>query len=105
MMARFDVYPTPMPGERRDTPYWLDVQADHLDVLATRVIVPLRRSSTGGPTTQRLNPEFVVAGTRVYADTANIAAYPHSLLRRPVANLREERLTIADALDFLFSGY
>lgn len=104
-MARFDVYPTPLLDEKRHTPFWLDVQADHLDALATRVVVPLRRVSAGEPATARLNPEFIVEGTRVYADTANLAAYPFSLLRRPVANLRAERLAIDDALDFLFTGY
>lgn len=104
-MARFDVYPTPIADERRHTPYWLDVQADHLQTLATRVVVPLRRRSTQTLVTPRLNPEFLVDKVPVYADMANIAAYPYSLLRRPVANLRHDRLTIDDALDFLFMGY
>ena len=104
-MARFDVYPTPIADERRHTPFWLDVQADHLQPLATRVILPLRRTSARQQVTQRLNPEFDVEGTRVYADTANIATYPLALLRRPVASLRNERFAIVDALDFLFAGY
>lgn len=104
-MARFDVYPTPIADERRHTPYWLDVQADHLQTLATRVVVPLRRRSTQTLVTPRLNPEFLVDKVPVYADMANIATYPYSLLRRPVANLRHDRLTIDDALDFLFMGY
>ena len=104
-MARFDVYPTPIADERRHTPYWLDVQADHLQALATRVVVPLRRRGTQTLVTPRLNPEFLVDNVPVYADMANIAAYPYSLLRRPVANLRHDRLTIDDALDFLFMGY
>ena len=104
-MARFDVYPTPFPDERPHTPYWLDVQSDHLDSLATRVVLPLRRVQAGVPLKQRLNPEFVVDGVAVYADTANLATYPHALLRRPRSNLRDQRLAIDNALDFLFSGY
>jgi toxin CcdB len=104
-MARFDVYPTPIAEERRHTPYWLDLQADHLETLATRVVVPLRKQSAQTMLTPRLNPEFAVDNMWVYADIANIAAYPHALLRRPVANLRQERLAIEDALDFLFMGY
>ncbi len=104
-MPRFDVYPTPFPDEKRHTPYWLDVQADHLDGLATRVVVPLRKVTAGGPLKQRLNPELDVDGTTVFVDTANIASYPVSLLRHPVANLRSERLSIENALDFLFTGF
>ena len=104
-MARFDVYPTPMAEERRHTPFWLDVQADHLQGLATRVIVPLRRLSASLPLKQRLNPELTVDGHRFFADTANLGTYPLTLLRRPVDNLRNERLVIDDALDFLFTGF
>ena len=104
-MARFDVYPTPIADERRHTPFWLDVQADHLQPLATRVMLPLRRMSARQQVTQRLNPEFEIEGRRVFADTANIGTYPLALLRRPVASLRHERLVIDDALDFLFAGY
>jgi toxin CcdB len=104
-MARFDVYPTPFADERSHTPFWLDVQSDHLDQLATRVVLPLRRVQTGVPLKQRLNPEFVIDGQAVYADTANLATYPHALLRRSRANLGGERLAIDNALDLLFSGF
>lgn len=104
-MARFDVYPTPFADERSHTPFWLDVQADHLSALATRVVLPLRRVHAGQPLKQRLNPEFVVEGMAVYADTANLATYPQALLRRPRANLGAHRLSIDNALDFLFSGF
>jgi toxin CcdB len=104
-MARFDVYPTPIAEERRHTPYWLDLQADHLQSLATRVVVPLRRRGAQALLTPRLNPEFTVDNVAVYADMANIAAYPFTLLRRPVANLRQDRMTLDDALDLLFMGY
>ncbi len=104
-MARFDVYATPFADERKHTPFWLDVQADHLQSLATRVIVPMRRTSAQTPLKQRMNPEFDVEGVRVFADTANIGTFPLSLLRRPVASLRQDRLIMDDALDFLFTGY
>lgn len=104
-MARFDVYATPFADERKHTPFWLDVQADHLQALATRVIVPIRRMSAKESVKQRLNPEFTVEGIRVYADTANLGTFLVSLLRRPIASLRHELLTISDALDFLLSGY
>ena len=104
-MARFDVHPTPFADDKRHTPYWLDVQADHLDQLSTRVVIPLRRLAAGVPVKQRLNPEFRVGDVTVFADTANIATYPLALLRHPVASLRSERLAVENALDFLFTGF
>lgn len=104
-MARFDVYPTPMLDEKPHTPYWLDVQADFLSSLGTRVIVPLRRKSKSAPLKERLNPEFTIERTSVFADTANLGVFPARLLRRPVANLREHRFDIDGALDFLLTGF
>ncbi len=104
-MPRFDVYASPIVEERRHTPYWLDVQADHLAGLATRIIVPLRKQTATALTTADLSPVFEVAGTRVYADTANIASFPRALLKQPVANVRDHRMAIEDALDFLLTGF
>lgn len=104
-MARFDVYTNPIAEDRRHTPFWLDIQADHLQALGTRVIVPLCRIAPKRPLKQRLNPEFVVEGTAVYADVANIATFPLALLRRPVSTLKHERTAIDDALDFLLAGF
>lgn len=104
-MARFDVYATPIREERNHTPYWLDVQADHLSALATRVIVPLRKVQPKMPLKQRLNPEFVVDGMAVFADTANLGNFPIALLRKPVGSLREHRFAVDDALDFLLAGF
>jgi toxin CcdB len=97
--------PNPIADERKHTPFWLDVQADHLQALGTRVIVPLCRAAPKRPLKQRLNPEFDVDGMPVYADAANIATFPLALLRRPVASLKHQRLVIDDALDFLFTGF
>ena len=103
-MARFDVHSTPFADEKRHTPYWLDVQSEHLAHLATRVIVPLRRRTAKSLPAADLNPILDIDGTSVFADVANIASFPKALLKRPVSNLRNQRLAIEDALDFLFTG-
>jgi hypothetical protein len=41
-VARFDVYPTPILGDKANVPFWLDVQADFLHELGTRVVVLFR---------------------------------------------------------------
>lgn len=104
-MARFDVYPTPVLEDKASTPFWLDIQGDHLRELSTRVVVPMRRVRANARLKDRLNPVFVVAGVEVFADMANLAAFPVRFLRQPSATLREHSLAIQDALDFLFHGY
>jgi len=52
-MARFDVYDSP-----DGAGYLLDVQADILDILNTRVVVPLMPISAAPSPAKHLNPIF-----------------------------------------------
>ena len=102
---RYDVYANPEVAERKRIPYLLDVQNDYIDALTTRVVIPLRRESVFGPRARNLNPAFIVAADNVVLDTAALGAIPSSELRKPVANLRETRAVIQEALDTLFGAY
>jgi toxin CcdB len=104
-MARFDVYANPEPGERRHTPYLLDVQNDYISALASRVVIPLRRQAAFGPPAGDLNPVLSVEQDMVVLDTAALGAVPMALLKPPVANLRRDRETIQEALDALFGSH
>ena len=104
-MARFDVYANPEATERRQTPYFLDVQNDHIDSLATRVVIPLRREVAFGPRAQRLNPLLTLRTEALVLDTAALGAVPQSELRKPVGDLRSARSEVQDALDALFGSY
>ena len=103
-MARFDVYANPVVAERKHTPYFLDVQNDYIDHIATRVVVPLRREAAFGPRPRNLNPLVQVNADSVVMDTAAIGAVPSSELRKPLANLRDAGATVQEALDTLFGA-
>lgn len=104
-MARYDVYANPEAAERRTTPYFLDVQNDHIEGIATRVVIPLRRESAFGPRAARLHPLLECRGEALVLDTAALGAVPLGELRAPVANLRQRSADIQDALDALFGAY
>lgn len=104
-MARFDLYANPEAAERRTTPYFLDVQNDHIDGIATRVVVPLRSEAAFGPRATRLHPLVVYRGESLVLDTAALGAVPLAELRAPVANLRPQAAEVQDALDALFGAY
>ena len=104
-MARFDVYANPQAAERKHTPYLLDVQNDYINALPTRIVVPLRRESVFGPRARNLNPAFIIGTDNVVLDTAAMGAMPVAELRKTVANLRETRAVIQEALDTLFGAY
>ena len=104
-MARFDVYANPDASERKQTPYFLDVQNDFIDGLTTRVLIPLRKEPAFGTRARNLNPLLMVSNDSVVLDTAAIGAAPLSELRKPVANLRDSRAVVQEALDTLFGAY
>lgn len=99
-MARFDVYANLEIGG-----YLLDCQADLLSGLNTRLVAPLMRMPDAPQPAARLNPIFEIEGVQHVMVTQFIAAVPASLCRSPVTSLRDEHLTIGNAVDMLLSGF
>lgn len=99
-MARFDVYRNSA-GEG----FLLDVQADLLSYLNTRVVVPLLPSGGELQPARGLNPVFEIEDGRFVRATQFMAAVPASLLKVPVARLGAFRAEITTALDMLFQGF
>ena len=104
-MAQFDVYGNPNEETNAMTPYLLNVQADILDNLSTRVVVPLLSQTTMGKPIDRLNPRFTIEGDTVFMSTPELAGVPTDVLGKKIASLNERRDDIMAALDFLFLGF
>ncbi|WP_376090112.1 CcdB family protein [Roseomonas sp. CCTCC AB2023176] len=100
-MARFDVHSFPGGGRRG---YLLDVQADLLDGIATRIVVPLLPPDATPVIMPDLNPTFAIATDRVVMATTQMASVPRRELGRTVGNLEAERDAITRALDLLLTG-
>lgn len=103
-MAQFDVYLNPNATSCKAIPYLLDVQADLLDTLASRVVVPLVLAEEMGLAAQTLNPKFTIQNTAVIMSTAELAGVSMRSLGEAVASLQNKRNEIIAALDLLFTG-
>lgn len=103
-MAQFDVYLNPNPDTSEAIPYLLDVQADLLDILNTRVVVPLVLASAMGKEAGQLNPKFKIKGVSVVMSTAEMAGVHTRSLGEKVTSLKTKRDEIIAALDLLFTG-
>ena len=104
-MAQFDVYRNPNPATRSRIPFLLDVQAELLDSLATRVVVPLCRPDVlGGKAAERLNPEFEIEGRKVIMLTPELAGIPRKTLGERIGNLAAGRNSVIAALDLALTG-
>lgn len=89
---------------RKPIPYLLDVQADLLDTLATRVVAPLILAEEMGLAAKHLNPQFKIKGVAVVMSTAELAGIHTRSAGDKVASLRSKRDEIIAALDLLFTG-
>ena len=87
-----------------DMPYLLDVQADLLSELKTRVVIPLIRAEAFGRRADRLHPRFELGGQAFVLATHLIAAIRMRDLGAPIGSLRDQRDAVISAIDVLWSG-
>lgn len=99
-MARFDVHANP-----GGIGYVLDVQADVLDGLNTRIVVPLLPVAQAPLPAKRLNPLFLIGAEPHVMVTQFMAAIPRALLSAPVTNLSAQDAEIMAALDMVLVGF
>lgn len=99
-MARFDIYRAPA-GEG----YLLDVQADAMSHLNTRVVIPLLRPPHAPQPASILNPVVVIDALPHVLATQYMAAIESRHLRQPVGTLADRRHEITQAIDLLLQGF
>ena len=104
-MAQFDVYENLNELTRKDIPFLLDLQADLLNDLATRIVAPLKRASAIHKPIAHLHPAFHLLGKTLYLSAPELAGVPTSRLGKRVGSLKAHRPTIIATLDFLFTGF
>lgn len=100
-MARYDVYP--MPGSGKG--YVVDVQAELLEHLHTRVVVPLLPEADAPTPIRELNPIFVINGIRHVLLSQALASIARRELKPTQSSLAVQRDDITRALDLLLTGF
>ncbi len=103
-MARFDVCANMNRATRSRVPFLLELQADMLSALDTRLVAPLVPAAEFGPAATRLNPGFRIGSRNLVMDTALMAGVPRKLLGKRIASLADRSVEIVGAVDFLVSG-
>ena len=99
-MSKFDVY-----RQAGNSCLLLDCQADLLDNLNTRFVVPLLPVAEAPVPAARLNQVFEVDGQSVVMVTQFAAAIPERELGERILSLVAEQDAIGNALDMLISGF
>jgi toxin CcdB len=104
-MAQFDVYENMNQDTRETFPYLLDIQADVLSDLPTRVVVPLVVSSVFKKAIPILTPQFIIIETEVRMVTPQLVGVQLHLLGSRICSIKERRTEIIAALDLLITGF
>jgi toxin CcdB len=94
-MARFDVY------SLADGSLVVDCQADFLDEIGTRFVVPLLPRGDGPAPHARINPSLTFRGETLVLVPQLAGALRTSELRRREGSLDHEQYTITHAIDVL----
>jgi len=104
-MAQFTVYKNKNPRSKTTYPLLVDVQADLLDELQTRLVIPLTRAPalTKKPIAG-LTPPIDIDGERYLLMTPQLAGIARSELGVTVGNITDQRSAIVSALDLLITG-
>jgi toxin CcdB len=101
-MGQFDLF---RHARSRRYPFLLDLQADLLRDLATRVVAPLTPvKRLGGKPISRLNPVVAVDGAQYAILFQELAAVPVTAIGETVGSLRSRRDELIAAIDLLFTG-
>lgn len=105
-MARFQIYKN-LGNRSAIAPFLVDVQNDFLDVLGTRIVVPLLVADTSKRRpTGDLYPLIKVNGKDYLLSTPEIGALSLTVLKTPVGSVSEgERGLIQEALNRVFGSY
>lgn len=99
-MARFHVYHL-----RHGDTLVVDLQADLLDELKTRIVAPLIPASDFGRAMSRLNPCVSISGETYIIAIHLMAAVSVSEVGDMVPDLSNHRDEIVAATDFAFQGF
>jgi toxin CcdB len=97
-MSQYDVH------RLRSGELVLDCQANFLEMMGTRLVIPLVDPEDVPDALPRLHPVFDVAGNTMLLATHLAAAIPTWELRARVVSLAQHDFTIGNALDFLLTG-
>ena len=100
-MARLDAHPMPGKGDG----YVIDVQAELLSHLSTRIVVPLLPEGKVPQPITELNPIFEIDGKRHVMVTQALSAVSGRELKRAVFSLAAQHDQVTRALDTLLVGF
>lgn len=103
-MARFDVYPNPVPAARIAYPWVVVMQSDLLEAGRARLLAPLAPRGALQQATGRLTPATRFGNADYLVLVPSLASLPAQALGTPAGSIAAHRDALLAAVDYLFFG-
>ena len=103
-MKQFDVYTNTDSDTNQTYPYFVDVQTELLEILNSRVVIPLTAALPDKNLPNTICPKVTINDESYYLLTYQITTVASSFLRKHKSSLLLNRTDIINSLDFLISG-
>jgi toxin CcdB len=105
-MSQFSIYKNTNPNTKKVYPYLIDIQSSLLDILDTRLVIPMSLKSNFNETQIKdLNPLINFNGMEYLLLTQQMAAIHAKNLGTQVGNISEMRPAILASIDLLITGF
>ncbi len=105
-MAQCDVHRNANPKTRGRTPFLLDVQADVMAALPTRLVCPIRRrENLPDDPIDRVHLPVTIGDLECVVFFTELTAVPSGVLGSVVTSLNHRRHHVVAAIDLLITGF
>jgi toxin CcdB len=105
-MAQYAIHINSNPNTRKLFPFLINVQSSLLDVLDTRMVIPLTaRGTLGGKLINNLNPVITIEGQEYIIQTQQMASIHVKNLGIQIGDASFKRNEILSSIDFLITGF
>ena len=103
-MKQFDLYANTDAQTKKTYPLLVDVQTGLLDMLNSRVVIPLTEVKPDKDLPNNICPKLEINGKQYYLLTHQITTVSRSFLKRNAGTVLLNRTEIINSVDFLISG-
>lgn len=103
-MKQYDVYANTDRDTSEAYPYFVDIQTELLEMLNSRVVIPLTTVLPDKGLPNNICPKVEINGEHYYLLTYQVTTVTSAFLRKHESSLLLNRTDILNSLDFLISG-
>lgn len=105
-MEQFDILINKSEFSKKDVPYLINLQSDPMDLLATRIVAPLRETLTcSDEILTKIHIPISINNKEYTIFISELAAIPLGLLGNNIINANFLRQECIAAIDILFTGF